>query len=144
MTRAYVEDVTVGEELPPVVKRPTRVSIFMFGVAYWTAHRIHWDKDWAQSEGYPDVLVTAPLATSYMSQMLVNWAGDPGCVRMLSTTYRALMHPGDTLTARGIIRKTSRDNGENLVEVDVYLENQDGVKPIVGNAVLSLPSKMGG
>ena len=141
MAQPYFEDVTPGTELPPLVKRPTNVSVFLYGVALWTAHRIHYDADHARSEGYPNVLVTGGIMGAYLVQMLVSWAGLPTSLRKLSLSYRALAHPGDTLTARGIVRRTYREDGLNLAYCDVFVENQEGARPVVGSAVVSLPSR---
>jgi hydroxyacyl-ACP dehydratase HTD2-like protein with hotdog domain len=39
--------------------------MFLFGVAYWTSHRIHYDPEWARAEGFGDLLVTANLLSAY-------------------------------------------------------------------------------
>ena len=69
-TTSY-ETTSLGQEIGPLVKTPTQITLFLFGVAMWTSHRIHYDRDHALSEGYRDVLVTAPLMVAYIEQMLV-------------------------------------------------------------------------
>ena len=136
-----IEDVEEGAALPPLVRTPTRVGVFLYGVAYWTSHRIHYDKEWAQHEGYDDVLVTAGLMGPYLTQMLNAWAGSPWCIRRLSTTNRGYVHPGQRLTATGIVRKVTRDDQGGLVECDVWLQRDDGSQPVVGSTVVWLPSR---
>ncbi len=137
----YIEDVKTGTTIPPLTRTHTAVSVFLFGVAYWTAHRIHYDKEWARSEGYDDVLVTAPLLLSLVTRMLNSWTGHPFAIRKLSTMSRAYAYPGQKLTARGVVRQVTQDTG--LVECDVYIERDDGSQPVVGSAVVHLPSREG-
>ena len=40
---------------------PTEVALFRFSALTYNAHRIHYDRTYAEAEGYPDLLVHAPL-----------------------------------------------------------------------------------
>lgn len=40
---------------------PTEVALFRFSALTYNAHRIHYDRPYAEAEGYPDLLVHAPL-----------------------------------------------------------------------------------
>ena len=138
----FFEDVAVADELPPQVKQPTYVSLFLYDVAIWASHRIHYDQDHARSEGLKDVVIVGPMQTAYMGQMLVNWAGgDPACVKKLSASHRAMAHPGDTLTAKAVARRKYSEDAAHYVEFDVWVENQDGVQTTMGKATLALPSR---
>jgi len=137
----YIEDVRSGTPIPPLTRTHTAVSVFLVGVAYWTAHRIHYDKEWARSEGYDDVLVTAPLLLSLVTRMLNRWTGHPFAIRKLASTSRAYVYPGQKLTARGVVREVAPETG--LVECDVYIERDDGTQPVVGSAVVHLPAREG-
>ena len=41
---------------------PTEVALFRFSALTYNAHRIHYDRPYAEAEGYPALLVHAPLA----------------------------------------------------------------------------------
>ena len=140
-TRFY-EDVEVAAELPSLEKHPTYVSLFLYDVAIWASHRIHYDQDHARSEGLRDVVIVGPMQTAYIGQMLVNWAGgDPSCMKKISVSHRAMAHPGDTLTAKAVARRKHAEGDTNCVEFDVWVENQDGVHTTIGSATLALPSR---
>ena len=126
------EDTVVGQEIGPFVKTPTQVTLFLFGVAMWTSHRIHYDRD-------HDVLVTAPIMVAYIEQMLVRFAGDPGAIRKISARNHAQTHPGERLTARGLVRERWVEDGAGMLRCDVWIEKDDGSTPIAGEAVLRLP-----
>jgi 3-methylfumaryl-CoA hydratase len=55
-----------GQQLPePVQWReeflPSRVALFRFSALTFNGHRIHYDQPYAEHEGYPDLVVHAPL-----------------------------------------------------------------------------------
>lgn len=50
---------------PPVWEEtflPTEVALFRFSALTYNAHRIHYDRPYAEAEGYPALVVHAPLA----------------------------------------------------------------------------------
>ena len=128
-------DAKVGDELPPLTVTPTNVSIFLFGVAFWTPHRVHYDKEWARSEGYDDVLVTGPLMTGYLVRMLTAWSGDAAAVKRLALRNHAPAFAGDELTVRGAVASVTPD-GEAVIAVSIV---KDGTTEVVsGEAAVGL------
>ena len=138
MTRRFA-DVTVGDELPGRVHTPTRLTLFLFGVAYWTPHRIHYDPEWARSEGYDDVLVTANLLSAYTAELLTEWAGDPGCLRTLQERNVAAAVAGDKLEITGRVAEVEPAPGGGLVRCDLRVVKQDGTAVVEGRATVALP-----
>ncbi len=140
----YYEDVSEGAELPPLEKRPSTVGIFRYSAVTWNPHRIHYDKPWAEKEGYPDVLVQAHLHGAYLTQLIMDWIGPTGVLRKLSWSNRKFAVPGDTLTCKGRVVKKYETDGERLVECEIWEENQSGEVCAPGTAVVALPSRKAG
>ena len=140
MTRRFA-DVTVGDELPSRWHTPTRVTLFLFGVAYWTPHRIHYDVEWARAEGYTDVLVTANLLSAYSAELLTDWAGDPGCLRGLQERNLAPAVAGDSLEITGRVAEVepAPDAAGGLVRCDLRVIKRDGTTVVEGRATVALP-----
>ena len=133
------EATSIGQEIGPFAKTPTQVSLFLYGVAMWTSHRIHYDRDQALSEGYRDILVAAPQMVAYIEQLLVRFAGDPGAIRKIAARNHAQTHPGERLTARGLVRERWVEDGAGMLRCDVWIEKDDGSTTVAGDAVLRLP-----
>lgn len=133
-----LDTVNVGDELPPLTVTPTNVSVFLFGVAFWTPHRVHYDKEWARSEGYDDVLVTGPLMTGYLVRMLTAWSGDPAAVKRIALRNHAPAFAGDELTVRGAVTSvSSRDAGAEAV-IAVSIVKQADAEVVSGEAAVAL------
>jgi hydroxyacyl-ACP dehydratase HTD2-like protein with hotdog domain len=131
----HVEDVTVGEQLAPLVKNASRAQLFLFSAATNNPHRIHYDREYAAVEGHPDILVHGPLQGAWLSQFVTDWAGPKGRVLALSWQNRARAFPERDLTFRG--RVTAIEDDE--VSLDVWEEDDTGSVLMPGTARVRLP-----
>ena len=137
----FFEDVNVGDELPPLVKRPTHVQLFRYSAITWNTHRIHYDQRYAAEEGYPDVLVQSHLHGAFLTQLCTDWMGVRGELVKMELRVKRYAIPGDELTCRGKIIKKEVVDGQGLVHVQLEEVNQDGVVCAPGMAVIKLPFK---
>ncbi len=72
---------------------------------------------------------------------MTSWVGEHGTLRKLSAQYRGMDVPGTPIYAKGVVTKKYVENGENLVECDIWLENHKGEKTTPGSALVALPAK---
>ena len=142
MTALRYEDVTAGDEIPPLVKCPDTRQLVMYAGASDDYTPIHYDKDLAAEAGHRSVIVHGALKSAFLAQMLTDWIGEPGRIDELSVSYRAVDYAGDPLTCRGRVREKRIEDGRYLVSCDVWIENAGGAVTTPGSAVASLPSKV--
>ena len=83
------------------------------------------------------------LRLAYLHNMLRGWIGDEAWVRKLGCQFRAINNKNDVLTCIGKITAKRVEKGENLVELDVDVINQDGQSTAPGEATVVLPSRQG-
>jgi hydroxyacyl-ACP dehydratase HTD2-like protein with hotdog domain len=133
------EDLEVGAELPALTKRPTTVQLFRYSAVTWNAHRIHYDQEYAASEGYPGVLVHSHLHGAFLTQLCTDWMGLQGKLRDLELSVQRFAVPGETLTCRGRIVDLEREDGRGLVTVKLEEVNEEGEVCAPGRAVIELP-----
>ncbi len=98
-----IADVAVGDLLPQLSVTVTEVTNFMFGAAFWAAHRLHYDVDLARTEGFESPLVSGALMSGYASRLLVEWAGHPHAVRRVTSRNLSSAFVGDTLDIAGSV-----------------------------------------
>ena len=128
-----VKRLAVGEELPPLTKTIVQRQIDCFsGVRPLS---IHTDPEWARQKGFRAPLVQAMMSTAYVSQMMMQFAGT-GFVKggSMSVSFIKPVYAGDTLTVRGRVKSREPQGKAARVTVEVWCENQDGVKTMVGTA----------
>ena len=138
----YFEDVKVGDRLSPLEHRPSNIQLFRFSAITWNAHRIHYDREYALSEGYPDVLVQSHLHGCFLSQAALLWAGEEGILRRFRWENRHFAIPGDVLTCDGVVTALTESDGVGLVDLELTEKNQEGVVCAPGWATVELPRRV--
>lgn len=133
----------VGDELPELVRTLTRVQLFRYSAATWNAHRIHYDRPYAEEEGYPDVLVQSHLHGAFLTQLCTDWAGEDGRLASLEVSVRLYAVPGERLTCRGRVTVEEESGDERLFTVALEEVKDGGEVCAVGEAVMAFPSKGG-
>src|SRR3954454_18304553 len=103
MSQPYFEDVAVGDELAEQRHPQSHVQIFRYSAVTYNSHRIHYDKAYAEVEGYPDVLTQSHLHGAFLTQLCTDWMGTEGQLESLSLSVRRFSIPGDELICRGHI-----------------------------------------
>jgi len=131
------EDVKVGTALPALIKHPTNVELFRFSAMTWNSHRIHYDKVYAQSEGYPDVLVQSHLHGCFLLQAVMDWVGPRSRVLGFRWQNRGIAIPGDVLTCGGKVIKAE----SGVIECELEERNQKGELCAPGWARVELPRR---
>ncbi len=140
----YFEDVGVGEQIPTLDVTVDETQLFFFSAATYNGHRIHYDKQWAQTvEGYDDVLVQGPLQAALLARAIGDWIGGRGRLVSFAVQNRATAHPGEPLTFGGeVTGKRLTDSGAGLVDLDIAGRRDETVL-MPGTATVELPRREG-
>jgi hydroxyacyl-ACP dehydratase HTD2-like protein with hotdog domain len=134
-----VSDAAVGEALPTLTKHVTIVTNFLFGVPFWTAHRLHYDTISAREDGYDAPLIPGALMTAYASRVLVGWAGRPDALRELTSRATASAVVGETLVISGSVRAIDMTDTGALATCDLTVTSGDRLVMEVAGVVELLP-----
>ena len=98
----------VGDEIPPLTRKVSRTTVFIFNAAYYGTHRFHYDVEAARAEGFADVVVTANLICSYFEQAVRGLTGDARYLRALEERSITPTVAGATLTIEGAVTEVER------------------------------------
>ena len=139
--QVYFEDIEEGSEVPTLEKNPTTQQLVKYAGASGDYYQIHYDQGFAKANGLPDVILHGALKNAFLGHLMTDWVGQYGTLKKLSAQYRGMDVPGTPIYAKGEVTKKYVDDGENLVECDIWLENQEGEKTTPGSAVVALPSR---
>ncbi len=137
----FWEDIEEGTEVTPLVKEPTTQQLVRWAGASGDFYQIHYDKDFALSNGLPGVIVHGALKSTWLGQLLGDWVGEGGTIKKYGCSYRGMDVPGDKLTCKGKVVRKYVEGDEHLVECEIWLENSQGQKTTPGTAVVALPAK---
>jgi acyl dehydratase len=134
MTSIADRTIRVGDELPALSKTISQRRIDCYsGVR---PRSIHTDPEWARQKGFRAPLAQGMMSTAYVSEMMVAFLGE-GFVQggRMAVKFIKPVFVGDTLTVHGVVRGMQpAEAGGMRIEVEVWCENQDGVKTMVGEA----------
>jgi len=139
--RIFFEDINEDTLIPSLTKNPTTQQLVKYAGASGDFYQIHYDQDYAKSNGLPTVIIHGALKNAWFGQIITDWIGLSGQLRTLSVQYRGMDIPGSPLTIQGKIIKKWVKNNEYLVEAELWLENSNGERTTKGSAIFSLESK---
>ena len=141
MEQIYFDDVEEGSEVPTLRKDPTPQQLVKYAGASGDFYQIHYDVNFAKNNGLPDIILHGALKNAFLGQLMTDYVGHEGTLKKLSCQYRAMDIPGTPVFAKGTVVKKYIENSENVVECEIWLENEAGEKTTPGYAVVSLPNK---
>lgn len=136
-TRTFA-DVTVGEELPPLVLPMTATRVVAGAIATRDFMPVHHDRDYANAQGAPEIFMNILSDTAYCSRFLTDWAGPEAMVRRIAIRLGVPAFANSTLTYTGSVTDVRVEDGRGLVEVTFRAANDLG-DHVTGTALVDLP-----
>jgi hypothetical protein len=94
----------------------------------------------AQREGFGggNAIVPGRMGLAYLARALMEWIPE-GRIEKLDVVFRSPTFQNTKHTATGIVTDRNEDDSGIRLELDVYLEREDGQRPQRGAAILVLP-----
>ncbi len=133
MSAITYEAVSVGEarseEFPPL----TRTMFVKYAGASGDFNPMHHDDTIATQVGNPSVFGHGMLTMGLAARVVKDWFG-PESIRRFQVRFAKQVWPGDVLTCKATVTAKREEGGEHLVDLDLTVENQNGVQAIVGSA----------
>jgi acyl dehydratase len=139
--QVFFEDVKEGQEIGPLKITPDRQQLVKFAAGSGDFNPLHFDEKFAANMGMPEPIVHGRFKYAITGRLVNEWVGPGGRLRKFAVSYRGMDMPNKEITAKGVVTATRQENGENIVELDVWTEDVDGKKTTPGNAVVTLPSR---
>lgn len=101
---------------------------------------IHTSEDYAKGQGLPGAIADGMILTNWCQSMLIQYFGIDYIERgELRTKYIKPTFVGDTVFVRGRVLSAQRRDGDATVYgLDIWCENQDGVKITDGDAKIEV------
>ena len=103
--------------------------------------RVHENIAAAQSAGMPAPYDAGVQRQSWMIHLLTSWMGDDAFLVRNNANFRAFNYFGDVQYFGGKVVRKYIEDGQHLVELEVWGCNQRGENTIPGSAVVELPCK---
>jgi acyl dehydratase len=141
MPQLYFEDVKPGQDVTTLVENCNSQRLVFWAAGSGDYYQIHYDKDFAQGTGLPERIVHGALKHALLGRMLHEWIGEQGRVQRVACSYRGMDMIDKDVICKGVVTGTKSENGQNLVDLEIWTEDPSGQKTTPGTATVALPSR---
>ena len=127
----------IGDQLPPLTLGPIgQADLVLYANASGDQNPIHIDQDFAKKAGLPNVIAHGMLIMSYLGRLLTN-AVPQSQIKNFSVQFSNMTHLNQEIICTGkVLEKNSIDNKE-VVTVSLKVEDLQGEKKIIGQAIIN-------
>ena len=92
----------------------------------------------ARKEGLPGMIMPGNMSLALITKLVTDWLGAGGArMTRIGTTYRTPVQPNHDFVMQGFV--THMDASTRTAEVDVWLENEDAERLVIGTATVQFP-----
>lgn len=132
------QDIQVGDAVAPMSIDVTATRVVAGAIATRDFMPVHHDRDYAATQGSPNIFMNIMTDNGYCSRFLTDWAGPETMVRKIAIRLGVPAYAGTRLEFTGTVTATSQVDGEGLVEIAFRATNDEG-DHLSGTAVIGLP-----
>lgn len=133
-------DIEVGDDIPAISRSIDTAQVLKF-IDVWTGDtkptRFN-DPDTATKEGLAGPILPGVMTMAFISRLLTEWAQGAD-LKTLDVVFRGLVLHNVAHTLSGIVTDKGLTEGKQQVQCDVFLENPESTRLIIGKAILEFP-----
>jgi acyl dehydratase len=130
--------IRVGDPITPMKIDVTATAVVAGAIASRDFMPVHHDREYASSQGSPNIFMNIMTDNGYCSRFLTDWAGPEAMVRKIAIRLGVPAYAGSKLEYTGTVTAKSQVDGEGIVEVEFRATNDQG-DHLSGTAVVGLP-----
>ena len=138
--RLFFEDINVGDTAPEKHHTLTRTDLVMYAGASGDFNPMHHDEIKAQAAGMPSVFGHGMFSAGLLATALTDYVG-VGTLRRYAVRFAKQTWPDDELTTSITVTDKRKEDGENLVDLECVLRNNNGDAVVTGEATAVLPAR---
>jgi len=127
----------IGDQLPSLTLGPiSQAELVLYANASGDQNPIHIDQNFAKKSGLPDVIAHGMLIMSYLGRLLTN-AVPQSQIKNFSVQFSNMTHLNQQVICTGkVLEKNSIDDKE-VVTISLKVEDLQGEKKIIGQAIIN-------
>ena len=134
----YFEEIEEGDELPPLDVFLSKDNVRRFAKTAGMYVPRFTDDEGARAEGLPGMIAPGVMSMGLLARMISDW-NPAASIKRIGTTFRSPVLPDRDVHLRGAV--TQKNEADRTVECDIWLENDDGERWVVGTATVTVPAK---
>ena len=130
-------EVQEGMSIPELKKNCSTQQLVVWAAASGDFYQIHYDDQFAKNTGLSGIIVHGALKNAFLGQLVHDWIGNSGKIKKYGCSYRGMDFPNEDINCKGVVVKKYEENGEKLVDLEVWTENPAGQKTTPGFATVA-------
>jgi len=135
ISQGQLSQLSEGINLPELKKSITQPNVNLYAEASQDFNPIHIDEEFAKTTPLGGTIAHGMLILAYVSQMMTSAFGQSWVTGgKLDVRFKTPARAGDTITVSGTISKLEKNEGQTLINCDVFCSNQKGESVITGKA----------
>lgn len=134
------DDVKEGQPLPEIRKAPGVTQLVKYAAGSGDFNPLHHDYAFPQAKQLGSIIVHGRFKYASLGEVVSNWLGHAGRIRRISCQYRGMDFPDQALVCGGVVKRKWVENGEKLVELELWTKTEKGQNTTPGSAVVVLRS----
>lgn len=133
------DELYMGYGLKPLSEKVTQDSINTYAKAADDFNPMHVDPEFAKDTPFGTTIAHGMTSLAFASRLLEDNFGKAWSEGgQLDVSFKSPLKPGDTATAKGKVINRKMDGDKKILEVSVFVENQDRDPIITGTATITL------
>ena len=130
------EEISVGDAIPALHKEITQEVINRWAEVSTDYNPLHVDPEFAKKTRFGGTIAHGHIALSFLCEMMLRWLGR-GWIsggKLEGIKFIAPIRPGYRISIGGTVTEKRVEGGKNIVKGDIFVENQDGERCVLGSA----------
>lgn len=132
------DSIRAGDALPELRKKPGVTQLVKYAAGSGDFNPLHHDYAFPQAKALGSIIVHGRFKYASLGQCVSDWLGHAGRIRKLSCQYRGMDFPDREMSVGGSVVRKWEEDGERLVELELWTKNEEGKVTTPGAAVVVL------
>jgi acyl dehydratase len=138
MSVIYFEDIEEGDELPAIDMFLGKDQVRRYAKTANMYFPRFTDDEGARAEGLPGMIAPGVMSMGLLAHMISDW-NQAAIIKRIGATFRSPVLPDRNIHLRGAV--TQKNDADHTAECDIWMENDDGERWVIGTATVVLPTK---
>lgn len=129
----------VGDPLPALHHSTDILESAIFADWSGNHHRIHWDHEYARTEGLPHAIVNSGVLVAWVEEDIQRTFGSVAGLKKLDFRFKHPVPIGATVVFGGEVKEASTEHGLLSLRIEIWVRGLEDSVHLTGNAVIELP-----
>jgi len=127
-----------GDQLPTLRHSTDILESAVFGDWSGNHHRIHWDHDYARTEGLSHAIVNSGVLVAWVEEDLQSTFGSVAGLKKLDFRFKHPVPIGATVCFGGEVKESASAGDLVSLHVEIWVRGLEDSVHLTGNAVIEL------